>query len=161
MGRKTQIKCNGSEERFEEIAQFIYNRFGNSIKYIADVAGGQGILSRILSKKYNYDVEVIDPRHYQIVGVKNRECYYNSDMAGYYDLIVGLHPDGAIRDVVESAKIRPVLVVPCCNFWDRTKKLGTKEMIIEISKWLDDNKIKYEIINFKFKGPKNIGILTY
>lgn len=161
MGRKTQIKCNGSEERFEEIAQFIYNRFGNSIKYIADVAGGQGMLSRILSKKYNYDVEVIDPRHYQIVGVKNRECYYNSDMAGYYDLIVGLHPDGAIRDVVESAKIRPILVVPCCNFWDKTKKLGTKEMIIEISKWLDDNKIKYEIITFNFKGPKNIGILTF
>ena len=145
MGRKTQIKCNGSEERFEEIARFVYDRFGNSIKYIADVAGGQGMLSRILSKKYNYDVEVIDPRHYQIVGVKNRECYYKSDMAGYYDLIIGLHPDGAIRDVVESAKTRPVLVVPCCNFWDKTKKLGTKEMIIEISKWLDDNKIKITI----------------
>lgn len=161
MGRKTQIKCNGSEERFEEIARFVYDRFGNSIKYIADVARGQEMLSRILSKKYNYDVEVIDPRHYQIVGVKNRECYYKSDMAGYYDLIIGLHPDGAIRDVVESAKTRQVLVVACCNFWDKTKKLGTKEMIVEISKWLDENKIKYEIITFKFKGPKNIGILTY
>lgn len=156
MGRKTQIKCNGSEERFEEIARFVYDRFGNSIKYIADVARGQEMLSRILSKKYNYDVEVIDPRHYQIVGVKNRECYYKSDMAGYYDLIIGLHPDGAIRDVVEFAKTRQVLVVPCCNFWDKTKKLGTKEMIVEISKWLDENKIKYEIITFKFKGPKNI-----
>lgn len=161
MGRKTQIKCNGSEERFEEIARFVYDRFGNSIKYIADVARGQEMLSRILSKKYNYDVEVIDLRHYQIVGVKNRECYYKSDMAGYYDLIIGLHPDGAIRDVVESAKTRQVLVVPCCNFWDKTKKLGTKEMIVEISKWLYENKIKYEIITFKFKGPKNIGILTY
>ena len=161
MGRKTQIKCNGSEERFEEIARFVYDRFGNSIKYIADVARGQEMLSRILSKKYNYDVEVIDPRHYQIVGVKNRECYYKSDMAGYYDLIIGLHPDGAIRDVVESAKTRQVLVVPCCNFWDKTKKLGTKEMIVEISKWLYENKIKYEIITFKFKEPKNIGILTY
>lgn len=78
MGRKTQIKCNGSEERFEEIARFVYDRFGNSIKYIADVARGQEMLSRILSKKYNYDVEVIDPRHYQIVGVKNRECYYKN-----------------------------------------------------------------------------------
>lgn len=161
MGRKTQIKCNGDDSRFEEVARFVYDRFGNSIKYIADVAGGQGMLSRILSKKYNYDVEVIDPRHYQVVGVKNRECEYKSDMAGYYDLIIGLHPDEAIRDVVESAKTRPVLVVPCCNFWDKTKKLGTKEMIVEISKWLDENKIKYEIITFKFKGPKNIGILTY
>ena len=64
-------------------------------------------------------------------------------------------------DVIEFAKTRQVLVVPCCNFWDKTKKLGTKEMIVEISKWLDENKIKYEIITFKFKGPKNIGILTY
>ena len=161
MGRKTQIKCNGDDSRFEEVANFVYKKFGNSIKYIADVAGGQGMLSRTLNKKYNYDAEVIDPRHYQVIGVKNRECEYKSDMAGFYDLIIGLHPDEAIRDVVESAKIRPVLVLPCCNFWDRTKKLGTKEMIAEITKWLDENRIKYEIITFNFKGPKNIGILTY
>ena len=99
------------------------------------------MLSRILNKKYNYYTEVIDPRHYQIVGVKNRECEYKSDMAGFYDLTIGLHPDKAIRDVVEFAKIRPVLVVLCCNFWDRTKKLGTKEMVVESSKWLDENKI--------------------
>ena len=160
MGRKTQIKLKGSVDRFEEVAEFIHDRFGNSIKYIADVAGGQGMLSRILNKKYNYESEVIDPRHYQVVGVKNRESEYHSDMAGYYDLIVGLHPDEAIRDVIESSLVRPVLAIPCCNFWDRTKKLGTKEMIEEICKWLDDNKVKYEIIEFKFKGPKNIGILT-
>ncbi len=161
MGRKTQVKCHGDESRFEEVAGFVYGKFGNSIKYIADVAGGQGMLSRILSKKYNYEAEVIDPRHYQIVGVKNREREYTSDMAGFYDLIIGLHPDEAVREVVESAKIRPVLVVPCCNFWDRSKKLGAKEMIVEISKWLDENHIKYETVTFGFKGPKNIGILTY
>ena len=160
MGRKTQIKCNGDDSRFEEVANFIHDRFGNSIKYIADVAGGQGMLSRILNKKYNYESEVIDPRHYQVVGVNNRECEYKSDMAGFYDLIVGLHPDEAIRDVVKSAKIRPILVVPCCNFWDRNKKLGTKEMIKEICIWLDENNIDYEVITFNFKGPKNIGILT-
>ena len=161
MGRKKQIKCNGDINRFEEVANFVYNRFGNNIKYIADVAGGQGMLSRILNKKYNYISEVIDPRHYQIVGVKNQECEYTSDMADFYDLIIGLHPDEAIREVVESAKYRPILVIPCCNFWDTSKKLGTKEMIEEISIWLKNNNIKYEIINFNFKGPKNIGILTY
>ena len=160
MGRKTQIRLKGSVDRFEEVAEFIHDRFGNSIKYIADVAGGQGMLSRILNKKYNYESEVIDPRHYKVVGVSNRESEYHSSMAGYYDLIVGLHPDEAVREVVESSLIRPVLVIPCCNFWDRTKKLGTKEMIEEISKWLDEHNIKYEIIEFNFKGPKNIGILT-
>lgn len=160
MGRKTQIKLNGAVDRFEEVAEFIHDRFGNSIKYIADVAGGQGMLSRILNKKYNYESEVIDPRHYQVVGVNNRECEYKSSMAGYYDLVVGLHPDEAIRDVIESSLTRPVLAIPCCNFWDRTKKLGTKEMVEEICKWLEENNIEYEIINFNFKGPKNIGILT-
>lgn len=161
MGRKTQIKCNGDEARFEEVAKFIHDRFGNSITYIADVAGGQGMLSRILNKKYNYESEVIDPRHYQVVGVNNRECEYTHDMASYYDLVIGLHPDEATREVVESALIRPILIVPCCNFWDRSRKLGTKEMIIEISKWLDEHNIKYEIVTFNFKGTKNVGILTY
>ena len=161
MGRKNQVKCNGDDARFLEVAKFIHDRFGNSITYIADVAGGQGMLSRILNKKYNYKAEVIDPRHYQVVGVNNRECEYYSSMASYYDLIVGLHPDEAIREVVESSKQRPVLVLPCCNFWNRTKKLGTKEMIEEISKWLRENNIRYEIVTFSFKGPKNIGILTY
>lgn len=160
MGRKTQVRLNGSVDRFEEVAEFIHDRFGNSIKYIADVAGGQGMLSRILNKKYNYESEVIDPRHYQVVGVQNRETEYYSSMAGYYDLIVGLHPDEAVREVVESSLEKPVLVIPCCNFWDRSKKLGTKEMVEEISKWLDEHNIKYEIIEFNFKGPKNIGILT-
>ena len=124
MGRKTQVKCKGDEARFEEVARFVYERFGNSVHYIADVAGGQGMLSRILNKKYNY-------------------------------------PDEAVREVVESAKVRPVLVVPCCNFWDRTRKLGTKEMVADICKWLEENGIRYETVTFSFKGPKNIGILTY
>lgn len=160
MGRKTQVKCSGDPARFEEVAAFVYDRFGNTVRYIADVAGGQGMLARILNKKYNYDAEVIDPRHYQVVGVKNRECEYTSDMAGFYDLIVGLHPDEAVREVVESAAVRPVLVVPCCNFWDRSRRLGAKEMISEISKWLDEHGIRHEIVTFGFKGPKNVGILT-
>jgi hypothetical protein len=40
-------------------------------------------------------------------------------MADYYDLVVGLHPDQALRSVVESAERVAVLVVPCCNFWNR------------------------------------------
>ena len=64
MGRK-QVKCHGDDTRFDEIADFIYSRYGNTVKYIADVAGGQGLLSKILNKKYNYISEVIDPREYQ------------------------------------------------------------------------------------------------
>jgi hypothetical protein len=159
MGRK-QVKCHGDDSRFEEIAGFIYGRYGNNNKYIADAAGGQGLLTKILSKKYNYTAEVIDPRGYQVKGVYNRQGEYLRDMAGYYDLIIGLHPDEATREVVESARQKPVLVIPCCNFWDRAQKLGSKELVAAICAYFDEHNIKYEIIKFNFKGPKNIGILT-
>ena len=159
MGRQ-QIKCHGSPERFEEVAGFVYDRFGASIKYIGDIAGGQGALTRILNKKYNYNSEVIDPRGYALKGVANRAEKYEPAMASYYDLIIGLHPDEATRAVVESALTTPVLVVPCCNFWDLTQKLGSRELVAAIEKYFIDNKIQYESIQFNFKGPKNIGLLT-
>ena len=159
MGRQ-QTKCHGSEERFEAVAKFIYERCGREITYIADVAGGQGMLTKLLNKKYNYRSEVIDPRGYVLKGVENRECEYTSDMAGFYDLVVGLHPDQATRPVVESALTTPVLVVPCCNYWDRTRKLGTKALVEEICLYLKEQGVPYELVTFDFKGPKNVGILT-
>jgi len=54
-------KFHGDANRFDVMAAFIYDNFGKSVHYIADVAGGQGMLSRILNKKYNYSAEVIDP----------------------------------------------------------------------------------------------------
>jgi len=159
MGRQ-QVRCHGAAGRFDEVAEFIYERFGESIKYIADVAGGQGVLTKLLNKKYNYHSEVIDSRGYTLKGVPNRICEYRPDMASYYDLIVGLHPDEATRPVVESANYRPVLVIPCCNFWDRTQKLGCKELLSSIKQHLDNEKIWYEQVKFSFDGPKNVGILT-
>ena len=159
MGRQ-QIKCHGDETRFEIIAEYIYQRFGNDIKYIADVAGGQGLLSRILNKKYNYQAEVIDPRGYALKGVPAKQIKYSSDMAKYYDLIIGLHPDEATRAVAESALYRPILLVPCCNEWDKTKKLGSHELVQAIVEYLNTKNIPNEIVPFEFKGPKNIGIVT-
>lgn len=159
MGRKN-IKCHGDDTRFEEVAQFVYERFGNSINHIADVAGGQGLLSRILNKKYNYESEVVDPREHQIVGIKNQKCEYDHKMADYYDLIIGLHPDQATSEIVESAKVRSILLIPCCNFWDKTRKLGTVELVNAICEYLEKENIDYEKITFNFKGPKNIGILV-
>jgi len=154
---RQQVRCHGDESRFETVAQFVYDYYGSSVKYIADVAGGQGLLTRILNKKYNYQAEVIDPRGFRLKGVPGRECYYTADMAGYYDLVVGLHPDEAIRAVVESAKERSVLAVPCCNHWDATQKLGSAALVDAIGSYLDLQKIPFETVTFGFKGPKNIG----
>jgi len=158
MGRK-QVKCHGDEKRFEIIAEYVYRRFGNSIKYIADVAGGQGLLSRILNKKYNYVTEVIDPRGYVLHGVPSKQVEYSADMAKFYDLIIGLHPDAATRAVAESAVYRPILLVPCCNEWDKTRKLGSRELIQAITGYLNSKDISNEIVVFNFKGPKNVGII--
>lgn len=152
-------RFHGDSVRFEALADYIANRFNKNIKYIADVAGGQGMLSRMLNKR-GYEAEVIDPRGWTMIGVPSRQEEYSVDIADYYDLVIGLHPDEAIRPVVESAKVRPVLIVPCCNFWDRSKKLGRNALLEEIERYFQDNDIQYEKVTFDFKGPQNIGFIT-
>jgi hypothetical protein len=152
-------KFHGDPARFEEIADYISDYFGRDIKYIADVAGGQGMLSRFLNK-LGYEAEVIDPRGWTLTGVASRPEQYQASVADYYDLIIGLHPDEALKTVVESAKARPVLVVPCCNFWDREQRLGRDALLSEIENYFRKNKILYKKVNFSFKGPNNIGFIT-
>ena len=159
MGRQ-QVRCHGDERRFEIVADFVAETYGKSVDYIADVAGGQGLLARLLNKKYNYHAEVVDPRGHTLTGVAGRACPYTADMAGYYDLVIGLHPDEAVRPVVESALRRPMLVVPCCNHWDSSQKLGAKELVASICRWLEEQGVKYETVVFNFDGPKNVGIWT-
>jgi hypothetical protein len=154
-------RFHGAPERFEVVAEFINRRFGRSIKYIADVAGGRGMLTRILNKKYNYQAEVVDPRGWALVGVPSRKETFTPEMASYYDLIIGIHPDEATRPVVESALIKPVIVIPCCNFWDQNQTLGRDALIAEISKYYDKNRIRYEKVIFGFKSSKNVGLVSF
>lgn len=107
---------HGAAGRFDVMAAFVAERFP-AATFVADVAGGQGMLSRLLTKRYNIHSEVIDPRGWSLTGVANRQIAYTADLADFYDLIIGLHPDQALRPVVESAARVPVVVVPCCNFW--------------------------------------------
>lgn len=113
---------HGDPNRFMATADAVAGYYGNSVTYIADVAGGQGMLARLLNKR-GYVAEVIDPRGWTLVGVPSRQEEYLAGMADYYDLIVGLHPDQTLRDVVMSALHRSVFVVPWCNFWSSTEKL--------------------------------------
>ena len=39
-------RFHGDPKRFDALAAFIYDRWGTDVQYIADVAGGQGMLSR-------------------------------------------------------------------------------------------------------------------
>jgi hypothetical protein len=152
-------RFHGDPNRFEVVAEFINDRYGKSIHYVADVAGGQGMLSRLLCKRYNYECEVVDPRGWTLRGVPNQTVEFNQALAGYYDLIVGLHPDEATRAVAQAALIRPTILIPCCNFWSE-EKLGRDELVEAIESYYREHKISYERVQFGFKGPKNIGIVT-
>lgn len=158
-GRIKGHKFHGDPARFEAIANAILEHFGKDVHYIADVAGGQGMLARVLTKR-GYETEVIDPRGYTLTGVTSRAEKYMAEMADYYDLILGLHPDQALRPVVESAKVRPILVIPCCNFWDTTRKLGRDALLVEIEQYLRNNYINYSRLAFGFEGPNNLGFVT-
>ena len=160
MGRKSQHRLHGDAHRFDVVAMFLSEYFGNQVQYIADVAGGQGMLSKLLNKRYNYEAEVIDPHGWRIKGVPGREEEFDSSMANFYDLIVGLHPDEATRSIAEAAKERPALIIPCCNFWSE-EKLGRDKLVEAIEDYYHEYSIEFQRIEFPFRGPKNIGILSF
>ena len=80
-------------------------------------------------------------------------------IADFYDLIIGLHPDEATRAVAQAALVRPVILIPCCNFWS-DEKLGRDELVEAIGEYYSENSITFNRVTFKFKGPKNIGIVS-
>ena len=111
MSRKQHL-LQGDTRRFEVVADFIIERFSGNVKYIADVAGGQGLLTRILSKKGNFICELIDPRPIALKGINHRKEEFTADMAGFYDLLIGLHPDEAMQELAKSALTKPVVRGP-------------------------------------------------
>ncbi|MCE7981620.1 MAG: hypothetical protein DYG89_10530 [Caldilinea sp. CFX5] len=152
-------RFHGDPERFAVLADYIADRYWHSIHFIADVAGGQGMLSRILTKKYNYESEVIDPHSYTLKGVASQACMFDKELATYYDLIVGLHPDEATRAVAEAALVRPTILIPCCNFWSE-EKLGQEELLQAIEQFYQEHSLPYERVKLPFKGPKNIALVS-
>lgn len=140
------------------VAEFIAERFPG-VRYIADVAGGQGMLTRVLRKRFGYEAELVDPRGWSLKGVPARAELFDASMADYYDLVVGLHPDEALRSVVESAGQTSAFVVPCCNFWSADAKLGRDELIERIAGFHTGRGGTAEHVVLNFKGPKNHALI--
>jgi hypothetical protein len=153
-------RFHGDEARFGVVADFVADSFGQSVKYIADVAGGQGMLARLLRKRFNYEVEVIDPRGWSLKGVPVRPEEFSPDLASFYDLVIGLHPDQALPAVVAAATIRPTVIVPCCNFFDRTQRLGRADLLAAIERHLAEVQVKTVRHALAFDSPFNIALVT-
>jgi hypothetical protein len=153
-------RFHGDPERFEVLGRFVADRFP-AVRYVADVAGGQGMLARVLTKRYNLTCDVVDPRGWSLKGVSARAEEYSSEFADFYDLIVGLHPDEALRPVVESARSRPVIVVPCCNFWSRSTRLSQSDLLTAIRTHQESIGGTAEMAPLDFRGPKNVALVLH
>lgn len=149
----------GAPDRFDVLADFIADRYWGQVKYIADVAGGQGMLARILTKKHHFECEVIDPRGWTLKGIRGRAEEFHAEQAKFYDLIVGLHCDEALREVAAAASIRPVVLIPCCNFWSE-EKLGQLELVGAIEEYYRAGGVPFERVTFAFQSAKNVGLIS-
>jgi hypothetical protein len=156
----TRHRFHGDPARFEVVADFVGSRFENSVKFIADVACGQGMLTRVLRKRYNYECEVVDPRGWALRGVPTRQEYFSAELASYYDLVIGLHPDQALPAVVAAAALRRAIIIPCCNFFDRTQRLGREELLSAIERDLRESNVAVERRTLAFTGPYNVALVT-
>jgi hypothetical protein len=157
---RTRARFHGDVDRFPVVGDIVGERFGTSVSTAADVAGGQGMLARLLQKRWGIACDVVDPRGWTLKGVSGRAEPYVADMADYYDLVIGLHPDEAIREVARSALVRPTVLVPCCNFWDRSRKLGRDALIAEIERFYAQNGVEFERVGLEFDSPYNVALVS-
>jgi hypothetical protein len=159
MPASARLNFHGDPSRFPAVRDLVLDRFGGKVRYIADVAGGQGMLARML-RKANYDVEVIDPRGWRLRGVPGFDSTLDPAKSDYYDLIVGLHPDEATQAIVMSSLVTKTVIVPCCNFWDRTQRLGAEKLIEAIEAFYRKYGVEYERVKLAINTPKNIALIT-
>ena len=101
------------KRRFDLFAQFLIERF--AAPRVFDIAGGQGRLNEALSR-LGRTVTTFDSRHKHLP-VRYEQRMFTLDEPCECDLLVGMHPDGATRIIIEyAARHRlPFAVVPCCS----------------------------------------------
>ena len=132
MSRRGQASAVGDRRRFHEAAELIVRLFPSEVyPAVADVAGGKGKLAGKLMAR-GYRATIIDPRRSRKhpKGARRLSDVFLAGMAHRYDLLVGLHPDGATEALAESARRRPVVIIPCClHQWDGPERGDVEDRI--------------------------------
>jgi hypothetical protein len=102
------------KKRFELFARFLVERFAEA-RRVYDVAGGMGRLSEELGR-LGREATTFDQRHKHL-DVPYAERRFTLDEPCACDLVVGMHPDGATRVIIDYAARHgiPFAVVPCCS----------------------------------------------
>jgi hypothetical protein len=100
-------------QRFTLFARFVVEHFPTG--RVFDVAGGLGKLNQALTA-LGREVETFDRRHKHL-GVAYAQRAFTLDEPCDAGLVVGMHPDGATRVIIEYAALHhlPFAVVPCCS----------------------------------------------
>jgi len=101
------------KRRFDLFAQFLVERFPG--ERVFDIAGGMGRLNESLTR-LGRRVTTFDVRHKRL-NVNYSEKIFTLEEPCEADLVVGMHPDGATRIILEYAEKHriPFAVVPCCS----------------------------------------------
>jgi hypothetical protein len=99
--------------RFSVFADFLAQRF--DARRVFDVAGGQGKLNEALTAR-GKQVATFDRRHRHL-DVAYRQRTFTLEEPCEAELVVGMHPDGATRIIIEYAALHRIAfaVVPCCS----------------------------------------------
>lgn len=99
--------------RFDLFARFLTQRF--DAPRIFDVAGGMGRLNEALTR-LGRTCTTFDLRHKHLP-VRYETRMFTLDVPCDAGLVVGMHPDGATRIIIEYAGAHsiPFAVVPCCS----------------------------------------------
>jgi hypothetical protein len=101
------------KRRFELFADLLVRTFPE-VRRAFDIAGGMGKLNAALTAR-GLDVLTFDKR-WKHDDVQYAQRLFTLDEPCACDVVVGMHPDGATRIIVEyAARHRvPFAIVPCC-----------------------------------------------
>jgi hypothetical protein len=101
------------KRRFDLFADFIASRLPG--RRVFDIAGGMGRLNEALTKRERPTLTF--DRRAKHLPVPYAEREFTLDEPCACDVVVGMHPDGATRIIIEYAARHglPFAVVPCCS----------------------------------------------
>jgi hypothetical protein len=102
------------KRRFDLFAELLRTTFPTATR-VFDVAGGMGKLNEALTRR-GCEVITFDRRHKHLP-VTFAEREFTLDEPCACDLVVGMHPDGATRVIIDYAAKHgvPFAIVPCCS----------------------------------------------
>ncbi|NOK18271.1 hypothetical protein [Corallococcus carmarthensis] len=102
------------KRRFDLFADLLVTRFPQAQR-VYDVAGGMGKLNESLTQR-GRTVTTFDLRHKHLP-VRYAQRIFTLEEPCEAELVVGMHPDGATRIIIEYAARHGLgfAVVPCCS----------------------------------------------